>query len=192
VRLEAARPLPKRGWRGDALLLVLSTTAFTFVLVMTLGLLHGWAEGSPSRRVITVAFIAGVQLLACWAAIAPSARNAQRATLWLLPITMVALVALRETGAPLRTPPWACSAGHVLLGLGPLVIVLLLLRKAAITTNRALAAGAAVGSIGAISGEFGCGLGPLHVAEYHLPAWIFTIALTWWMSRQVRPASFAP
>ncbi|MBX7100909.1 MAG: DUF1109 domain-containing protein, partial [Myxococcaceae bacterium] len=58
--------------------------------------------------------------------------------------------------------------------------------------RRAALAGAAAGAAGAMLGELACAQSALHVAAFHLPAWLLSAVGGLVLQRLIRPRSFAP
>lgn len=190
ARAELARA-PRFDWRRDALRLFAITALLSVVVVTVAHFAGGWAVHAGDRA-LTLTLLLSVQALGALAAFAPRARPLQLVTLSLAALGMVALVLLRGEGAPSASHGITCTLSHVALAIGPLVAGVALLRHAAFAPSRALAAGSAIGTVGAFAGELVCGQGARHVALFHVPAWLVAVGLALFVSRRLRPLSFAP
>jgi hypothetical protein len=191
ARKELAQAKPD-SWRRDLAILTAVVSGIAVGVVGVLGALGQWAVSSPLARWETLSLLALLQLVGVAAAMAPRARWAQVATVVMGVAAMAAVVALRGAGAPSALPPWVCTLSHLGVGLAPVATVVVLLRHAAISPLRALAAGICVGTPGAIVGELGCGQSAAHVALFHLPAWGIAIAVCMAVALRIRPRSYAP
>ena len=163
---------PARGWRGDLLLLVGLCAALIAVaggVMFALGALDPALLAARGGNLVAL-FLVG----ACcsFAAIAPRRRGRVLAGFAAATAGIVGLVAIRGTGVVSATAPWVCTLSHLSIGAAPLVVALLLLRNAAISGPRAALAGLAVGTTGAMLGELACEQSWMHVAVWHLGAWL--------------------
>ena len=190
--LGAALAEPPRRWRRDAAILAAGLAGFTVLLASALGLAGNWAVNVGPARFLDVGVLLAAIGLGGWAAIAPPTRMRSAMALGSAALAMVAIVAMRGPGLSSPLPPWVCTVSHLGVDLAPLAVVLWRMRVAAPSMGRALAGGLAAGVPGAALGELACGQGALHVALFHLPAWLLVVALSWAVSRRLRPTSFAP
>jgi hypothetical protein len=101
-------------------------------------------------------------------------------------------VLLRGEGHPSTTPEWVCTVSHLGLGAGPLGLMLAMLRKSALSAARTALAGLAVGATGAMLGELACEQSWVHVATFHLSAWLGLAVVAMLVARRLAPRSFAP
>ena len=190
--LGAALAERPRRWRRQAALLAAGLAAFTVLLAGALGLAGNWAVNVGPARFLDLGLLLMAIALGGWAAIAPPTRMRSALALGSAALTMVAVVALRGPGLTSALPQWVCTVSHLGVDLVPLAVVLWRMRVAAPSLWRAIAGGLAAGVPGAALGELACGQGARHVALFHLPAWLLVVALSWALSRRLRPASFAP
>ena len=190
ARSELQRP--PRSWRRDLAKLGTAWLGTGLAVVALLGVLGQWGVPHLTTRAETLAFLLVVQVLGVWAALAPSARRAQLASVLASLGSMVAIVALRGPGMPGLLPQWICTLSHVGVDLLPTIGALLALRRAAVTPLRTMAVGLAVGAPGALVGEVGCGQGALHVGVFHLAAWCLAFVVVVAVGRRLRPDSYAP
>jgi hypothetical protein len=72
------------------------------------------------------------------------------------------------------------------------VMALLLLRKMAFNLSRAVVAGLAVGTTGALLGELMCGRNAAHIAVFHLASWVLASLAVVALSTRISRRSFAP
>lgn len=191
ARAELLATPSGRDFRVDAAILLATTLLFTLTAAAVTLLNGSWAVGSISQRGATLLLLALAQIAGAAAALSPRARAAQLASVALGAVAMAALVLTRGTGAPSLSPPWVCGASHLALALGPVAVALLLLRRSHLTPLKALSAGVAAGTVGATLGELACGRGALHVALFHVPAFLAAVLLVLLLSRSLRPLSFA-
>ncbi len=91
-----------------------------------------------------------------------------------------------------RQCEWFCALSHAGADLLPLGLALHLLRKSAPSLPRALLAGVAAGSCGAMVGEAGCGQSWQHVLVFHGGAWLLIAGAALLLSRWLKPVSYAP
>lgn len=185
----AAHPTPGN-WRRDVAWLVAATSLLALVAAAVSIASSGWSGGP--WRAATFPLVIVVQLAAAVTAIHPRMRGLRRAVPVLLVGAMASLVLLRGSGAPSPLPPWVCTVSHLALGAGPVAVGLVLLRRAAITWSRAIAAGVAAGGVGAALGELACGQSAEHVLLFHLPAWALAVLVTCLVSRRLQTLSHAP
>jgi hypothetical protein len=178
-------------WRRDALrtvLAVLGTTA----LIVGVGTWFSIVEpGRLGARLMQVALLVTLQSFGIFAAIVPG-RAALRWTGALVALAAVAAILIgRGAGMPRAVPAIACSGSHMAVDLIPLGLVLYSLRQFAWNLGRAVLAGAAVASTGAIAGELSCQRGWMHVLVHHVGAGVVIVAACVLISRTIRPRTFA-
>lgn len=183
---------PPRSWRKDLLLFALVSAGLTLAAALAIKATSGWTDAGFAGRAAGLASLAAIQLTGAYASISPRARRAQIATATLAPLAMLLLVLLRGPGQPSLASPWVCTFSHLGLASVPLTVGLLLVRRAAVTPLRALAAGLTAGTVGASLGELACGQGAAHIAVYHALAWALAVILALLVSRGLKPDSFAP
>lgn len=193
AELAAAGPV-RLGWRARALRLV--ATLLVFIVAATvaggfMGLFESqrlWVQ-APSWLLLVLA--AG---LGTWASVAPRWKGAGLLAVLVALAAGVTLV-LRRLGLPeelASNPGWVCSTSHLAVGLIPLTLGVLAMRRAAWKLERALVAGIALGTPGGILGELVCQRGWRHALTHHVGAWVLVVAVCVVVSRWVRPRSFAP
>jgi len=181
---------PQR-WQGDVGMLLGATLLLTAAAVLATGLSGSWGAALAAQRSTTLVLLVLAQIAGAAAALSPRAQRAQFVALLLGALAMAALVLLRGAGGPSTVPQWVCSASHFGLSLGPIALALFLLRRSHPTNLKALSAGVAAGTIGALLGELACGRDAHHVALFHLPAFAAAVLLTLVLARRLRPLSFA-
>ncbi len=188
----AARP-PVRPWRRDALLLVLAVLGL-FAAVAAVGLGIGAFDPETARvHLPVIGLLALTCLVGGLGAIAPR-RPALRAGALVLGALSAAGLVLDRLGVqpPPPAAPWLCTVSHLGVALPPLVVGLLLLRRLAVRPVRAISAGIAIGTVGAMLGEIGCSRGWAHVLEFHVSAWAIVVIAFVALSTRVKPRSYAP
>ena len=181
-----------RPWRAEAARLAGAFLLTSLVAAATAlaASLAGWGRvlerGWPIAGLLAIAALGGV------AAVAPRMGGARAVVIALTPVFMAALALSRGVGLPSTTPAWVCSASHVALGVIPLGFALAALRRSAWRWSRALAAGLAAGTAGALLGELACRQGARHVLVHHLGAWVVIALACTLFSRRLGSRSFAP
>lgn len=191
VFAELEQPVA-RGWRGDLLLLVGLCAA---LMVVAGAAMFGLGALDPALLVARAGNLIALFLVGAFcsfAAIAPRRRGRVLAGFGAAAAAVIGLVAIRGTGVVSATAPWVCTLSHLSIGAAPLVVALLLLRKAAISGPRAALVGLAVGTTGAMLGELACEQSWMHVAVWHLGAWLGLAVVSVVIARRLVPRSFAP
>lgn len=191
LRQAMAVEKPEGSPRQDALTLAAVLLGLVAASGAALLLADATDAGHLAARAWVVTLVAAAGLLATVLAARP--RASMR---WLGGAAVLAAAALLVTTRPLEAPAtapgWVCTASHLGLDLVPLGVVAWWLRRAAFGPWRAGLAGAAAGAAGAMLGELACAQSAVHVAVFHLPAWLASVALGFVLQRVVRPRSFAP
>jgi hypothetical protein len=193
ARQELALKRPVRRWRAQAawvfatpMALVIGITAV--VLLAGQASLPGVLGKWPLFALLW--FTAGI---CAWGALSPRGRRARLVGIVLSTVSAAVLVLSRATpSAPSTLSGWVCTASHAGVALLPMAVALLTLRSAAFHPLRALSAGLAVGTAGALVGELVCAQDWRHVAGYHLSAWALVAGGALVLSRYLKPRSFAP
>ena len=190
---ELRRAPTARPWQRQAWLLVGGAAALTAAAAVVVAALN-WPLPAPGMRLPGMALLLAAQALGLFAALAPGRSRLAEAS-WLVAAAGALAVLLgRALGTPTAdaTPGWICSATEVLAGVAPLVLVLVGLRDSGWSWRRAVTAGVALGAAGFIWGEVSCQRGPLHVLIHHGGAWLALALACAYLSRWLRPRSFAP
>ena len=86
----------------------------------------------------------------------------------------------------------ACASCCLGLALPAAVVALWMLRGMAFNLSRAIAAGLAVGTTGALLGELMCGRDAAHIAVFHLSSWTLAAIAVAALSTRLTRRSFAP
>ncbi|MCU0699480.1 MAG: DUF1109 domain-containing protein [Myxococcaceae bacterium] len=145
-----------------------------------------------SSRAVTLASLMTVGVVTVWASLRPGGRVGRLVSLGLVAVAAVLIVLVRGAGEPSTQPAWVCTASHFAVGLAPAAVVILLLRGMAPNRLRAVVAGLAAGSTGALVGEFACAQSAGHVAVFHLSAWALVALVVTFISSRLTPRSYAP
>ncbi len=189
---QALREPPRRGWKGDLLLLL---GAMWLLLAVVAGVLatSGELVAGSSRRIATsVMPLWWVGALAAFAALSPF-RKLRPWGVLAAGLAAIAMVVGRGTPTAVSaSPDWLCTVSHLGLGALPLGLGLRLLRRSALTDARAILLGLSIGTIGALMGELACSRGWSHVLVWHLGAWAGLGVAALIVARWLRPTSFAP
>ncbi|WP_225412707.1 DUF1109 domain-containing protein [Stigmatella hybrida] len=193
AREELALKRPVRRWRTQAAWVFAVPMALVLV---TVGILLVAGQTSLPMLLGRGPLFALLWLTAgvcAWGALSPHGRQARRVGIALSAVSAAVLVLGRATphAAPTLSG-WVCTASHAGVALLPMAVALLTLRSAAFHPLRALNAGLAVGTAGALVGELACTQDWRHVAGYHLSAWALVAGVSLALSRFLKPRSFAP
>lgn len=194
ARLELQLPAKPvvRTWRRDILVLCAVVWGLVVLTAAALLAVHATTPALLGSRLVTLVPVLGLTALCGWAAFAPPTRSPRLVALLAAALSALGLVLARHGDAHSAQPEWVCTASHVALGLGPLLVALGLLRNAAPSVTRSLLAGLAVGTVGAGAGELACSRGGLHVLLYHVTAWVLVAVAAALASRFTTPRSYAP
>jgi hypothetical protein len=193
AREELARKQPVRRWRTQAVWVVAASVGMVVAVAGVLLALGQVDAGHLLRRSPLFALLWVTAAVCAWGALSPSGHRLRLGGIALAMVSATLLVASR--GAPHAEPTlpgWVCTASHFGVALVPLLVALLSLRGAAFLPLRAIVAGLAVGTTGALVGELACAQGWRHVAGYHLSAWALVAGVALAVSRSLKPRSFAP
>ncbi|ADO75688.1 hypothetical protein [Stigmatella aurantiaca] len=193
ARQELALKRPVRRWRTQAAWVFATPVALVLAIAAVL-LLAGQASlDFLLGRWPLFALLWLTAGVCTWGAVSPQGRRARFAGIVLATGSALALVLSRDTPHTASTlSGWVCTASHAGIALLPMTVALLTLRNAAFHPFRALVAGLAMGTTGALVGEMACAQGWRHVAGYHLSAWALVAGASLAMSKFLKPRSFAP
>lgn len=189
---EATRP--RTSWRTTALRVVAASLGLA--VVIALGAI-GSGAASPSMlaaRWFTLLGLGVVGPVLVWAAAAPG-RSPLRWVGYAAAALSAAAIVFTRPGAVLSTstaPEWLCTALHLAVATPAVVLAVSMLRSMAPSKPRAIAAGLAVGTTGALLGELLCERDAAHVATFHLAAWALAAAAVVIASGLVKRRSWAP
>ncbi|MCA2976832.1 MAG: DUF1109 family protein [Myxococcaceae bacterium] len=145
-----------------------------------------------AARSVTLASLLTVGVVTTWASLRPGGRVGRFAALGLSAVSAGLLVLSRSAEVASSQPEWVCTVSHVAVGLAPAAVVILLLRGMAPNRLRAVVAGVAAGSTGALVGELACAQSRSHVALFHLSAWGLVALFVAVVSSRLSPRSYAP
>ncbi|KFE64193.1 hypothetical protein [Hyalangium minutum] len=193
ARQELARNQAVRRWRTQALWVFISTVAMVVLMASVLLVLEQMTLGMLLSKAPLFVLLWVTGAVCAWGALSPRGERLRAAGIVLSAVSAAALVLARgESHVEATLPGWVCSASHVAVGLGPLIVAVLALRSASFRPMRALVAGLSVGTTGALVGELACSQGRMHVMGYHLTAWAVIAGVEWAVSRTLKSRSFAP
>ncbi len=185
---------PRTTWKTHALLLVAASLGFAaLIAVGVLG--SGAAEPATlAARWLSLAALALVGPLLAWSAARPGGVGWRRGGWALAAVSAVTLVGTRpaQVSSLSTSPEWVCTLSHLGVAVPAMVVALLLLRGMAFNAGRAIAAGLAVGTTGALLGELMCGRNAAHIAVFHLASWSLAAVAVVALSFTARRKSFAP
>jgi hypothetical protein len=190
---ELRRAPAPRPWRRQAWLVVGGAVALTTAAGLVVTLLN-WPLPAPGMRLPGMALLLAAQALGLLAALKPGRSRLAEVSWVAAAAGALAVLVGRALGTPTpdATPGWICSATELLAGVAPLVLVLVGLREGGFSWRRAVTAGVALGAAGFIWGEVACQRGLLHVLLHHGGAWLALALACVYLSRRLRPRSFAP
>lgn len=193
ARGELALRRPVRRWRTQAAWLMAASGGLALTVAVALLAAGATTDAVLLGRAHLMVLLLGTCAVCAWGALSPRGHGARRAGVVLALATAGVLVLARGTpGTAPTLPGWVCTAGHVAVGLVPLVVALVALRAAVFQPLRALVAGLAVGTTGAFLGELACEQDWRHVAGYHLLAWGIVTVASLVISKSLKPRSYAP
>ncbi len=189
---EAARPRTR--WQTVAARVVAASSGLA--LLIGVGAL-GSGAAAPAMlgaRWLTLLGLALVGPVLVWAAAVPGRAQVRWAALGGAALVAAALVFTRPAEAALASssPEWLCTVLHLAVAAPAAFFAVTLLRSMAPSTPRAVAAGLAAGTTGALLGELLCERDAAHVAGFHLAAWTLAAAAVVVLSAGVRRRSWAP
>ena len=189
----AAAPRVRPWWMGA---LVLCALALGVGVAGAAFMPHGNLASSV-RQIGVGALLVGSVVCGCWAGVSPGRRWRGVA----LGVALVAAAAVVAGGSGLY-PEWSsafweaglrCARTVVLYAVPSSVAALLLLRSAAFSPARALAAGLGTGAAGALALHPHCPIGQAgHLALFHVLPWFAVAAALLLVQRRLSPRSFAP
>ncbi len=185
VLAEAARP--RVTWRRRVLVLLALNLA-TLALVTAAGALAGKLV---TVRVLGLAPLLAAQVWLAFSAAKPGAGFLRVAGVFGASIVAVLLVSTRGDAEP-HSNEWRCAALHLAAALPGLLAGFTMLRTMAPSLPRALCVGLSVGVTGAALGELMCPGDAVHVAAFHLSAWLAVACATVLLSARLRRDSWAP
>jgi Negative regulator of sigma F len=192
--MQAELSRPRTSWKTQALRLVGATLGLG-VLIGVGALGSGAAEPSTLvARWVSLAMLAMVGPLLAFSAARPGSRWLRRGA-WVGAIFgAVTLVVTRpaEVLSMSTSPEWVCTLSHLGVALPAIGVALMLLRGMAFNAGRAVAAGLAVGTTGALLGELMCGRNAAHIAVFHLASWALAAVAVVALSFASKRSSFAP
>ncbi len=199
--LEAARAAmaaelnkPRTSWKTHTLRLIAASSGLA--LVIMLGALGSGAGDAATlaARWLSLLALALVGPLLAYAAARPGSPWLRRGAWGFAVVAAGTLVFTRpaEVASTSTSPEWVCTLSHLAVALPAMAVALWLLKGMAFHLGRAVAAGLAVGTTGALLGELLCGRNAAHIAVFHLSSWVLAavavVALSFTTSRR----SFAP
>jgi hypothetical protein len=193
LQAELTKP-PPRSWRVDVVLLLAAAWGAGLAVGIVLLVAGQTTASLLSQHAAAFAWLFLTGALAASAAIAPRSTFFRVAGPIALAAGPVGLVLLRlyAGGAASAAPPWVCTVSHLAVGLVPLAVGVVVLKRSAPSGTRALFCGVAAGTAGALLGELGCGQDWLHVAVFHVSAWLLVAAATALVGLRVKRSSYAP
>jgi len=193
LKAEAAKPM-SRSWKGDAVLVL--AAAWGAAVATAAFLIMAGQSGAEllAQHRAALAWILVTGGFAAWAAMAPPRRLMRVVAAVGVVAAPVGLVLLRlqAGGATSAQPPWVCTVSHLAVGLLPLLVGLAMLRRSAPSMMRGLLCGIAAGTAGALVGEIGCGQDGVHVALFHVSAWVAIAVVCALAARRGKRSSYAP
>jgi hypothetical protein len=193
ARQELAQNRAVRRWRTQAVWVFISTVTMGVLVASVLLVLKQMTFAALLSRAPLFVLLWSTGAVCAWGALSPRGQRLRTVGIVLSAVSAAALVLARGASHVEPTlPSWVCTASHVAVGLGPLIVSLLALRSAAFRPVRALVAGLSVGTTGALVGELACAQGWVHVAGYHLTAWALIAGVELVVSRSLKSRTFAP
>ena len=193
ARGELALRRPVRRWRTQAVWLMAASGGLALTVALVMLAVGATTGATLLGRAHLLVLLLGTSAACAWGALSPRGRGLRRLGVVLAMTCAAVLVLARGTPHGMPTlPAWVCTASHLAVGVVPLVVALLALRSAVFEPLRALVAGLAVGTTGALLGELACERDWRHVAGYHLLAWGIVTVASLVISKSLKPRSYAP
>ena len=193
ARQELALKRPVRRWRTQAVWVFSSSVAVVGLVAAVLLIQEQMTWQTLGERAPLLALLWSTSAVCAWSALSPRGRWLRLVGGLMAMASAATLVLMRgEASAPSSVPAWVCALSHFAVGLGPLAVSVIALRASVFRPARALVAGLAVGTSGALLGELACAQDWRHVAGYHLTAWALIAVVEVVVSRFLKPRSFAP
>lgn len=188
---EAAKP--RWSWRRGALRLVGLSTGLAALVAVGALLLGQTTFAVAAGRWLTLLLVGATGPLAVLAAIRPG-RGPLPVVAGLLALGGAAALVFTRPLAPAvhTSPEWVCSASHLGVALPAMVAAAFALRRFAPTVWRAMLAGVAVGTTGALLGELMCAGNATHIALFHLGAWAVATTAVTVAALRMKKTSYAP
>ncbi|HLK99195.1 MAG TPA: DUF1109 domain-containing protein [Myxococcaceae bacterium] len=193
ARQELALKRPVRRWRTQAVWVFFSSVAVVGLVAAVLLIQEQMTWQTLLDRAPLFALLWSTSAVCAWSSLSPRGRWLRLVGGLMAMASAAALVLMRGSVAPVSSvPAWVCTLSHFAVGLGPLAVSVIALRACVFRPARALIAGLAVGTSGALLGELACAQDWRHVAGYHLTAWALIAVVEVVVSRFLKPRSFAP
>lgn len=191
--MQAEAAAPKRAsWKAGVLKASGTIVGLTLAVAGVLLAIGACTLDFLSSRAVTLAALMTVGVVTTWASLRPGGRLGRLVSLGLVAVAAGLIVLVRGAGSPTTQPAWVCTASHFAVGLAPAAVVILLLRGMAPNRLRAVVAGLAAGTTGALVGELACAQSAGHVAVFHLSAWVLVALVVTFISARLTPRSYAP
>jgi hypothetical protein len=166
---------PTRCGQGPPRLRVIAAVlAITLLGALAVGVTHPRAGGTLALlagRAPALAWLLFAQIAGLWAALAPK-RALWAGASFTAAAAGAAAVLATHAGATSDAPGWICAIIQGVGCLAPLALVVSALRGSSFSWRRALSAGVALGTAGAIWGEIGCDRTLSHVVASHGGTWL--------------------
>jgi hypothetical protein len=193
ARQELALKRPVRRWRTQAVWVFSSSVAVVGLVAAVLLAQKQMTWEVLLPRAPLFVLLWATAAVCAFSALSPRGRWLRLVGGLMAVASAATLVFTRgSSSAPPTVPEWVCTASHIAVGLGPLIVSVIALRAAVFRPARALIAGLAVGTSGALVGELACSQDWRHVAGYHLTAWAVIAVVEVAVLRFLKPRSFAP
>jgi hypothetical protein len=193
ARQELALKRPVRRWRTQAVWVFSSTVAMVGLVAAVLLFQQQVTAETLLHRAPLFGLLWLTAAVCAWSALSPRGRWLRLVGSLMAMASAATLVFVRgASSVPPALPGWVCTASHIAVAIGPLIVSVIALRAAVFRPMRALVAGLAVGTSGALVGELACAQDWRHVAGYHLTAWAVVALVEVVVSRFLKPRSFAP
>lgn len=188
---EAAKP--RVSWRRGVLQVVGLSTGLAALVAVGALLLGQTSLAVAAGRWLTLLLVGAAGPLAVLAALRPG-RGPLPVVAGLLSLGGAAALVLTRPLAPAAhaSPEWVCSVSHLGVALPAMVAAAFALRRFTPSTWRAVLAGIAVGTTGALLGELLCAGNATHIAVFHLGAWVVATSAVTLAALRVKKTSYAP
>lgn len=188
---EAKRP--QTSWKTRALQLVGASLGLSAVIGIGAVLSGNAALATLTLRWVTLLGLGAVGPLLVWAAVVPGRASVRWFAMAASVIVATVMVLTRPAAAlnASSSPEWLCTALHLIVAGPAIFTALMMLRSMAPSTPRAIAAGLAAGTTGALLGEMLCERDASHVATFHLAAWTIAAVVVVVLGSRIKRRSWA-
>ncbi|MGV3621007.1 MAG: NrsF family protein [Archangium sp.] len=180
-------------WKTRALQVIGASLGLSLVIGLGAVVSGNAAIATVALRWVTLLGLGLVGPMLVWTAVAPG-RSPLRWVAVGAAVVVATVMVLTRPAAALNAssaPEWLCTALHLVVAGPAIFAAVMALRSMAPSIPRAIAAGLAAGTTGALLGEMLCERDAAHVAIFHLAAWTIAATLVVVIGSRVKRSSWA-